>query len=130
MAGDEDLLEESDSEPSDLDDSDDIDGEIDVDEEEEDSGSGDDFSLAEGSDNEDLIDLDEVPHGLIEYDESADEHEHADGEETWSGFGSTKKRKLETESKREKRKKLRSLPTFASYEDYAKMIDDGPEDDI
>jgi ribosome biogenesis protein MAK21 len=126
MAGDEDLMADSDSDPSGLDDSDSSDGEADVDE--EDAGSGDDFSMAEGSDNEDLIDLDEVPQGLIEYYGSADEH--GDGEESWSGFGSTKKRKQETESKREKRKRLRSLPTFASYEDYAKMIEDGPEDDI
>jgi len=28
------------------------------------------------------------------------------------------------------RKKARSLPTFASYEDYAKLIEEGPENDI
>lgn len=134
MSGDEDLMVDSDSEPSGLDDDSDSDGadggdiDVDVDVDEGDGGSGDDFSMAEGSDNEDLIGLDEVPHGLIEYDGSADEQ--GDGEESWSGFGSTKKRKQETESKREKRKKLRSLPTFASYDDYAKMIEDGPEDDI
>jgi len=126
MAGDEDLMAESDSEPSDLGDSDSIDAEIDVDE--EDGGSSDGFSMAEGSDNEDLIGLDEIPGSLIEYDGSADEQ--GDGEESWSGFGDTKKRKQESESRREKRKKLRSLPTFATYEDYAKMIEDGPEDDI
>ncbi|OAX41808.1 CBF-domain-containing protein [Rhizopogon vinicolor AM-OR11-026] len=127
VAGDEDLMVDSDSEPSGLDDSDGSDDE-EADVDEEDGGSGDGFSMVEGSDNEDLIGLDEVPHGLIEYDGSADEQ--GDGEESWNGFGSTKKRKQETESKREKRKKLRSLPTFASYEDYARMIEDGPEDDI
>jgi len=30
----------------------------------------------------------------------------------------------------EKRKKLRSLPTLASYEDYVKLIEEDPEDDI
>jgi ribosome biogenesis protein MAK21 len=29
-----------------------------------------------------------------------------------------------------KKKKLRSLPTFSSPEDYAKLIEDGSEDDI
>lgn len=127
VAGDEDLMADSDSVASDLDDSD---GEDEVeDEEDEDGGSGDDFSMVEASDNEDLLGLDEVPQGLIECDGIADE-DGGDGEEQWNGFGSTKKRKQENESKREKRKKLRSLPTFASYEDYAKMIEDGPEDDI
>ncbi|KAG1824519.1 CBF/Mak21 family-domain-containing protein [Suillus subaureus] len=131
MAGDEDLMADSDSVVSDLDDSDGDDEEVEVDEEneDEDGGSGDDFSMVEASDNEDLLGLDEVPQGLIESDRIADE-DGGDGEEQWNGFGSTKKRKQENESKREKRKKLRSLPTFASYEDYAKMIEDGPEDDI
>lgn len=125
VAGDEDLMADSDSVASDLDDSDGEDEEVE-DEDDEDGGSGDDFSMVEASDNEDLLGLDEVPQGLIECDGIADE----DGEEQWNGFGSTKKRKQENESKREKRKKLRSLPTFASYEDYAKMIEDGPEDDV
>lgn len=128
VAGDEDLMADSDSVASDLDDSDGEDEEVE-DEEDEDGGSGDDFSMVEASDNEDLLGLDEVPQGLIECDGIADE-DGGDGEEQWNGFGSTKKRKQENESKREKRKKLRSLPTFASYEDYAKMIEDGPEDDI
>lgn len=132
MAGDEDLIADSDSVASDLDDSD-GDKEVEIDEEDEDEdevgGSGDDFSMVEASDNEDLLGLDEVPQGLIEHGGIADE-DSGDGEEQWNGFGSTKKRKQENESKREKRKKLRSLPTFASYEDYAKMIEDGPEDDI
>ncbi|KAG1792787.1 ribosome biogenesis protein [Suillus plorans] len=128
VAGDEDLMADSDSVASDLDDSDGEDEEVE-DEEDEDGGSGDDFSMVEASDNEDLLGLDEVSQGLIECDGIADEDgDH--GEEQWNGFGSAKKRKQENESKREKRKKLRSLPTFASYEDYAKMIEDGPEDDI
>ncbi|KAG1856058.1 ribosome biogenesis protein [Suillus subalutaceus] len=133
MTGDEDLMADSDSVASDLGDSDGDDEEVEVDgedeDEDEDGGSGDDFSMVEASDNEDLLGLDEVPQGLIEYNGIVDEN-GGDGEEQWNGFGSTKKRKQENESKREKRKKLRSLPTFASYEDYAKMIEDGPEDDI
>ncbi|KAG2366005.1 CBF/Mak21 family-domain-containing protein [Suillus spraguei] len=133
MAGDEDLMADSDSVASDLDDSDGDDEEVEIDvvDENEDAGSGDDFSMVEASDNEDLLGLDEVPRDLVECDGiSISDEDGGDGEEQWDGFGSTKKRKQENESKREKRKKLRSLPTFASYEDYAKMIEDGPEDDI
>lgn len=131
MAGDEDIIADSDSVASDLDESDGNEEEVEIDEEDEVEvgGSGDDFSMVEASDNEDLLGLDEVPRGLIEHDGITDE-DSGDGEEQWNGFGSTKKRKQENESKREKRKKLKSLPTFASYEDYAKMIEDGPEDDI
>ncbi|KAJ7168329.1 CBF/Mak21 family-domain-containing protein [Mycena crocata] len=114
-AGDEDLMEESDELPSDIDE-DDEDSEIDDD---------DALSLVEGSDNEDLVPLD----GLIDYDGS--DGEAGGEEEEWGGIseGGDKKRKREDNSS-QRRKKLRSLPTFASYEDYAKMIEDGPEDDI
>ena len=112
----------------------------DDDDDEKDASDADDvLSLVEGSDNEDLISLDgDVPDGLIEYDGSdASDGELdivVDGEEEeWDGIGggdsSSRKRKRE-ETSGAKRKKLRSLPTFASYEDYAKMIEDGPEDDI
>ena len=45
----------------------------------------------------------------------------------------SKKRKLkgpENEDKRIRKKKLRALPTFASYEDYAWMIEDAPEENL
>ena len=48
-------------------------------------------------------------------------------------LGGGKKRKLkepEKEDGRTRKKKLRALPTFASYEDYARMIEDGPEENI
>lgn len=91
------------------------------------------FSMVEASDNEDLRSLNEdVPDGLIEFDGPESEAE-SEGEE-WGGIAgssSHKKRKRgEDDSSKKKRKKLRSLPTFASYEDYAKMIEDGPEDNI
>ncbi|KAF7359226.1 Ribosome biogenesis protein MAK21 [Mycena sanguinolenta] len=120
-AGDDDLMEESDEVPSDLDNDEDTSIEDDDD---------DDLSLAEGSDNEDLVPLDADFPGLIDYDGS---DENGDEEEEWGGISQGdeggKKRKRE-DSSIQKRKKLRSLPTFASYEDYAKMIEDGPEDDI
>ncbi|KAJ6488466.1 CBF/Mak21 family-domain-containing protein [Mycena vitilis] len=123
VAGDDvDLMEESDELPSDLDD--DEDSEID-------DADDDALSLVEGSDNEDLVPLNGDFPGLIDYDGSEAEGGGEDEEEEWGGIseGGDKKRKRE-DSSNQKRKKLRSLPTFASYEDYAKMIDDGPEDNI
>ncbi|KAK7006768.1 CCAAT-box-binding transcriptional factor [Favolaschia claudopus] len=117
--GDEDLMEDSDEDdiPSDLE-------EDEVSELGDDSDAEEGLSLAEDSDNEDLVPLEEGFPGLIDYD--------GDDEEEWGGItegGDSKKRKR-PESSTQKRKKIRSLPTFASYEDYAKMIEDGPEDDI
>ena len=140
-AGDSDLLEDSDSDevPSDLEEGMDSDsagegGSSDEDESQPEDGAenSDALSLVEGSDNEDLLDLDaEIPMGLIEYGGS-DAGEDAE-EEEWGGVDGGQKRKRGDEKKEKdggRRKKLRSLPTFASYEDYAKMIDEGPEDDI
>lgn len=124
-------------------DSDDLPSNLDDGENEEsnsDDSTGDDndngdhsdaLSLAEGSDNDDLLDLDDdIPAGLIDY--AGSDAESAAGEDdNWSGFEGGQKRKRGEENKdRGRRKKLRSLPTFASYEDYAKMIEEGPEDDI
>jgi ribosome biogenesis protein MAK21 len=84
-------------------------------------------ALAESSDNDDLLDLDDdLPEGLIEYDGSDTRNSP---EEEWAGFGGGK-RKRDEKKDHGGRKKLRSLPTFASYEDYANMIDEGPEDNI
>jgi ribosome biogenesis protein MAK21 len=45
--------------------------------------------------------------------------------------GETRKRKGRgDEDERTRKKKLRALPTFASYEDYARMIEDGPEEEL
>ncbi|KAF8191466.1 CBF/Mak21 family-domain-containing protein [Mycena galopus ATCC 62051] len=121
-AGDEDLMEESDELPSDLDEDEDA---------SDDDEDDDALSLVEGSDNDDLVPLDADFPGLIDYDGSDGEAAEEDEDEEWGGIsqGGDKKRKRE-DSSNQKRKKLRSLPTFASYEDYAKMIEDGPEDDI
>lgn len=148
---DDDLLEDSDEEdlPSNFGDSDEVDasenGNDDDDKEEEaegDDDADDGLSLAEASDNEDLNSLDgDLPHGLIEYDGSDADADDTDGvddddaatlakdDELGIRSGNDKKRKRE-DDKIGKRKKLRSLPTFASYEDYAKLIEEGPEDDI
>lgn len=131
--GDDDLMEDSDV---DIDDDDEghslAASDEEVDEDGDDNGSDDDgLSFVEGSDNEDLISLDgELPEGLIAYDGSDAEDDDDKVEEVWGGISGpaagTKRKRDETKS--ERRKKLRSLPTFASYEDYAKMIEDGPED--
>lgn len=97
---------------------------------EENGGSSDVPSFVEGSDDEDLISLD----GLVEYDGPDGGSNDEEGEEEWGGIEKSpdshiKKRKRESEQAG-RRKKLKSLPTFASYEDYAKMIEEGPEDDI
>ncbi|EMD35825.1 hypothetical protein CERSUDRAFT_138554 [Gelatoporia subvermispora B] len=136
---DDDLMEDEDDLPSDLDMNS---GASDEEAEAAEAGSdeepesdqeedGDDFSLVEGSDAEDLLSLDaEVPMGLIEYDGSDAGSESEDDAE-WGGIAdaSSKKRKHDGDDKQRK-KKLKSLPTFASYDDYAKMIEDTPEDNI
>ncbi|PPR06506.1 hypothetical protein CVT24_002634 [Panaeolus cyanescens] len=138
---DDDLLMDSDMD----DDEDDIPSGLDEDSElnasddddEEDNEDDDQLSLVEGSDDEDLLPMD----GLIAYDGSdADDDEVLgepvlvpDEDEEWGGIGTSEensKKRKRGETKSERRKKLRSMPTFASYEDYAKMIEDGPEDDI
>ena len=99
--------------------------------EDDEDDNSDALSLVEASDNEDLISLDgDVPDDLIEYDGSdAGEEDEAEWGGIEEGAVGGQKRKRE-ETRGGKRKKLKSLPTFASYEDYAKMIEDGPEDDI
>jgi len=86
------------------------------------------LSLIEASDNDDLIPLDEMPDDVLAYDGSLSESED-EGE--WGGIQSkTRKRKRGDDKETDLKKKRRSLPTFVSYEDYAKMIEDGPENNI
>jgi len=123
---------ESGNEDEDLMESDGPSSESDGDLPSEDENENDDepLSLIEESDNEDLISLDRDPEGLIENDgpESGEEEE-----EEWDGIGAGDRKRKRTEgaeTRSGRRKKMRSLPTFASYEDYARMIEDAPEDDI
>jgi len=102
----------------------------------------DKLSLVESSDAEDLIPFDEAEalafkDGLIGW--PGREGDSSDGEnesEEWAGFGGDspllggKRKRNGGKEEQKKRKKARSLPTFASYEDYAKLIEEGPEDDI
>jgi ribosome biogenesis protein MAK21 len=158
VAGDDDISDldddsDSDDMPSDLDmDSDgdavDIDGASDEgrssDPEAESSEIDDDdaLSLVENSDNDDLRSLDaDAPDGLVAWDGDSDDPSEVgvaveEEDEEWGGVkegevGNKRKRGSQDETAAKgKRKKLRNLPTFASYEDYAKMIEDGPEDFI
>ncbi|KAG6819264.1 hypothetical protein H0H93_013579 [Arthromyces matolae] len=129
---DDDLMEDTDDDnlPSDfdVDDDDDEDEPVSEDDDEEDA-----FSFAEGSDNEDLVSLNgDVPDGLIEWDGSDEDATPEAPDEEWGGIEgeSNGKKRKRKDSAREQRKKLRSLPTFATYDDYAKMIEDTPEDNI
>jgi ribosome biogenesis protein MAK21 len=108
----------------------------------EDDDDDEKLSLVESSDAEDLIPLDEAEglafkDGLIDW--PGDEDDASDGEnedDEWTGFGGGspalggKRKRNGGKEEQKKRKKVRSLPTFASYEDYAKLIEEGPEDDI
>jgi ribosome biogenesis protein MAK21 len=85
-------------------------------------------SIAEGSGDDDLLPF----RGLIEYDGS-DTSEEKEEEESWLGVGTpaaNKKRTNEVDTRPRKRKKRETLTAFASYEDYARMIEDAPEDNI
>lgn len=108
----------------------------------EDDDGDDKLSLVESSDAEDLIPLDEANalafrDGLMDWPEDEGDSFEGEGEdEEWSGFGGDaptlgeKRKRNGGKEEQKRRKKARSLPTFASYEDYAKLIEEGPEDDI
>ncbi|KAH9167890.1 CBF-domain-containing protein [Lactarius sanguifluus] len=96
----------------------------------DDDDDDDEPSLLEDSD--DLLGLAEASVDLIEYDVA-----DSDAEE-WTGLGggadvADNKRKRGrggNDGAPARRKKHRSLSTFASYEDYARMIEDGPEENL
>jgi ribosome biogenesis protein MAK21 len=86
---------------------------------------------------EDNSDEDETPDFAEDDDDLVDLE--ADEPEDFSVFepedsenvsGKRKPSKEDMQKGGRKRRKLGQLPTFASYEDYAKLIEDGPEDDI
>ena len=82
-------------------------------------------------DEDDIVSDGDDPNGLIAYPSgSSDEDGGSDAE--WQGFGSdgkTRKRGRDKETSGGKKKK-RKLATFASYEEYAEMIEMGQEDNI
>ena len=84
------------------------------------------------SDADNLLDLAESSVDLITYDGTDSVAEQ------WTGLGSgvdvtdgkRKRSRGGNDGAPARRKKHRSLPTFASYEDYARMIEDGPEENL
>ncbi|KAK4508637.1 hypothetical protein PRZ48_002376 [Zasmidium cellare] len=94
----------------------------------EDEGE-DAFGDLDGLDDNDADEMDELPE--LESDEDAmlddedevpvEESEEEEQEEEETNAARNKK-------KRKEKKKLKSLPTFASAEDYAKLLDDEPDD--
>ncbi|CAE7156017.1 unnamed protein product, partial [Rhizoctonia solani] len=122
--------DDSDGIPSGLDDiSDDDDESKDSDADHtEDSDAEDDASVQSGGMPDDLDGSDED----VEFAEDLDDLIELSGGDASSSDEEPvqgKRKKSATGDKGEKRKKPR-LPTFASAEDYAKMIDEAPEDDI
>ncbi|GMK56607.1 hypothetical protein CspeluHIS016_0304470 [Cutaneotrichosporon spelunceum] len=78
----------------------------------EDVSDDEDFpSFAE--DDDDLISLDEMPDEVLNADSDEEEEEDA-------AAGAKRKRR---EERKERRKKRKEMPAFASYEDYAKLIE-------
>jgi ribosome biogenesis protein MAK21 len=113
-------------------DGDDDDGSADV--KLDDSGESDDSAGSEMDfleDEGDIVsDEDGDPTGLVAFP-SGEESDGA-GDDEWQGFGEDAKTRKRSRDKgaAEGRKKRRKLATFASYEDYAAMIEKSQEDNI
>ena len=86
-----------------------------------DGGSEDDMDVPDFSEDGDdaFGDDDEVPFGILD-DEPEEEEEEAPVDS----------KKARNKKQREDRKKLKALPTFATAEDYAKLIGDDDDEDI
>jgi len=86
------------------------------------------FSSAEASDTDDLVNLDaKTPVGIIQRGQTGTAAQES------PVFGGGKKRKRKGPGKEDMqvhKKKLRDLPTFASYEDFAQMIEDDSEENL
>ena len=82
----------------------------------------------EASDTDDLVHLDaETPIDVAKHGQTGSTAQDS------SVFDGGKKRKRKGSGKedmRSRKKKLRTLPTFASYEDFAQMIEDESEEDL
>lgn len=98
-----------------------------------DSSGGSEMDFLE-DENDIITDEGGDPTGLVAFSSGSSDEDsdaEADGDE-WQGFGSdvkTRKRGRNKEAA-ERKKKRRKLATFASYEDYAAMIEKSQEDNI
>ena len=103
-----------------------------------DEGDSDEGSLGSGfeEDDDDIVGSDaDAPDGLLRL--SSDEAQGEDEEEEWGGIGTgavatEKKRKAKDQPNggRGKKRRLRDLPTFASAEQYARLIDEADEENL
>ncbi|KAH9959933.1 CBF/Mak21 family-domain-containing protein [Russula dissimulans] len=86
------------------------------------------LSFAEASDADDLLNLDaEIPVDVTMKEQAGS------GAQLSPAFSIGKKRKRQGSEKEDMRigkMKLRALPTFASYEDYARMIEDASDENM
>jgi len=102
----------------------------------EDESDEDGWGTGFEEDEDDLVGSDvDAPDGLLRLD-SGGEAQEAE-EEEWGGIGADatvtrKKRKAKDQpgGSRGKRRRLRDLPTFASAEQYARLIDDVDEENL
>ena len=94
-----------------------------------------------GSEEENLVesDVDLIVLSDVEFLDTGDDETGVGREASPSAFepedsetvsGVRRPHPEDTHKGGRKRRKVGTLPTFASYEDYAKLIEEGPEDDI
>lgn len=117
-------LDESDAELSDADDI-----EINMDDDEED---GQEVGGSEIADSDGFVDEDESEDGGVDLDEASEAD--SDINELFAKELETTKSALpdggKKETSRQKKKKLKGLPTFASVEDYASMLENDEDEDF
>jgi ribosome biogenesis protein MAK21 len=125
--------DDSDSIPSGLDEisDDDSDNASESEDSEEDQGSNaeadnDNESVEGGNMSDDLGDSD----SQLEFAEDPDDLIELSGGEVSSDEEALRGKRKKSSVAENKREKRRKLPTFASAEDYAKMIDETPADDL
>lgn len=134
--------EDSDSIPSGLDDMSDSNAEEDVSGVEEDASEA--VSASDDADEPDAVENDEDSSDAVDFAEDEDDLIDSDADELDdqlipSAFepedseavtGKRKPSEEDTQKGGRKKRKLGALPTFASYEDYAKLIEGAPEEDL
>lgn len=109
--------------------------EVDVDSQSEDK-EGSDASNDQESEQDEPFDLGEDADDILDSDAEAPDgllHFGSDEEEEWGGINSTvlgKRKGGEQHGGVKKKRRLKDLPLFASMEDYEKLIDAEPEDNI
>lgn len=83
-----------------------------------DDTSSDEEPVDFGEDEDDLLDLSQLPESAFEPEDSE------------AVTGKRKPFEEDTQKGGRKKRRIGQLPTFASYEDYAKLIEDAPEEDL